>query len=325
MIYRSLVLTLFSVFAPLSVVLSASAQQSRTNNSWLDRPLVNWNRQGTDFPQLPTPSKTAGESASVSRCREQVRQPTSAAEKAVVKKGWTLYGSAQSFGTTTVFTAMSGVDGMCRPLGYQAFVYSEGRYAGTLSPVPMDSRTDSSLTNIRLNSATRIAGEFARYSKSDPLCCPSKTSTVQYSVRNDEVPDLTPVNVNTLATCQTKQTVEAGNNNNAASLFGKRWILTEIGEQRLSDNKLYIEFDNKQSRVVGDTGCNRFFGGFEINGTSLKFSPLASTKRACLTTEANRLETNFLRSLQETTRFDVQEKILRLYAGERQVLVFTSQ
>jgi hypothetical protein len=282
-ICRSFILTLFSVFAPLSIIFSASAQQAGTDNSWLDRPLVNWNRQGKDFPQLPSPSKTAGESASVSRCREQVRQPASAAERAVVQKGWTLYGQVYSHGTTTVFTAMSGVDGMCRPLGYQAFVYSEGRYAGTLSPVPMDSRTDSSLTNIRLIGATRIAAEFARYGKSDPLCCPSKKSTVNYNLRNDEIPDLTPVNVNTVAMCQTNKPAEGSNNNNAASLFGKRWTLTEIGEQKLSANKLYIEFDKKQSRVSGDSGCNRFFGGFEINGTSLKFSPLASTKRACLT------------------------------------------
>lgn len=65
----------------------------------------------------------------------------------MVRKDWTLYGQVYSYETTKVFTAMAGADGMCRPLGYQAFVYSEGRYAGTLSPVPIDSRTNSSLIN----------------------------------------------------------------------------------------------------------------------------------------------------------------------------------
>ena len=78
-------------------------------------------------------------SSTESRCREEVRQPASAAERAVVRKGWKLYGPVQSYGTTIVFTALAGFDGMCRPLGYQAFLYSEGRYAGTLSPVPMNS------------------------------------------------------------------------------------------------------------------------------------------------------------------------------------------
>ena len=76
-----------------------------------------------------------------------------------------LYGSVQSYGLTRVVTAMSGVDGMCRPLGYQAFIYWEGRYAGTLSPTPMNSRTDGAITNIRLVSGTRIFAEFARYAE----------------------------------------------------------------------------------------------------------------------------------------------------------------
>lgn len=67
-----------------------------------------------------------------------------------------LYGAVQSYGPTKVVTAMSGFDGMCRPLGYQAFVCWEGRYAGTLSPAAMNSRTDGMLMNIRLVSATPV-------------------------------------------------------------------------------------------------------------------------------------------------------------------------
>jgi hypothetical protein len=55
----SLVIALLS-FVPLSIVLRASAQQSRTNKSWLDHLLVNWNQQGSNFPQLPRPSATMG-------------------------------------------------------------------------------------------------------------------------------------------------------------------------------------------------------------------------------------------------------------------------
>lgn len=172
----------------------ASAQSVQPVPSWLDSPLLNWNRQGDGFLQLPQPVR-AGESPMDSRCRDQLRQPAVAAEKAVVNLGWTLYGPAQIFATARVFTAMASVDGMCRPLGYQAFVYSEGRYAGTLAPVPMNSRTDGALTTIRLVSATRIVAEFVRYRDSDPLCCPSSISTVIYSVRNDEIPALTAVSV----------------------------------------------------------------------------------------------------------------------------------
>lgn len=180
--------------AIISHFAKATAQPVEPPPSWLDSQLVNWNRQGNDLPQLPRAVRT-GESPLVSRCRDQVRQPAVAAEKAVVKLGWTLYGPAQIFAGARVFTAMAGVDGMCRPLGYQAFVYVEGRYAGTLSPVPMNSRTDGALTTIRLVSATRIVGEFARYRDADPLCCPWSLSMVTYSLKNDEVPTLTAVSV----------------------------------------------------------------------------------------------------------------------------------
>jgi len=188
------VLSIVVAVAMIPSLARVVAQPVEPAQSWLDSPLVNWNGQGRDLPQLPKAVRES-ESPLDSRCREQVRQPAVAAERAVVKLGWTLYGPAQIFASARVFTAMASVDGMCRPLGYQAFVYADGRYAGTLSPVPMNSRTDSALTTIRLVSATRIIGEFVRYRDSDPLCCPSSFSMVTYSLRNDEIPGLTVVSI----------------------------------------------------------------------------------------------------------------------------------
>lgn len=322
MISGKLVPTLIPTLTVLALALSASAQPARALDCWLDRPLVNWNRAGST---LPRPSAAFDRSELLGRCRNQVRQPASAAERAVVRMGWTLYGPVQNYATTTVFTALGGVDGMCRPLGYQAFVYSGGRYAGTLSPITMDARADASLTNIRLISPTAIIGEFARYGESDAFCCPSKTSTVNYSVRNLRTPGVTAVDVTTQAPCPESGPPPDSNANDATALFGKRWALTGIGERQFSPGKPYIEFDDQQRRASGDGGCNRFSGGFELSGTSLKFTRLISTKRACLAAEANRLETSFLQALEQTTRFEVRENTLRLYAGDRKVVEFTSQ
>ena len=322
MVFKKLILTLFC-FAALSTIAPVAAQQTRAGDSWLDRPLANWNRRAGGFPLLPRPPTVQGESATASRCREQARQPASAAERALVRRGWMLYGATQSYGRTKIVTALSGFDGMCRPLGFHAFVYWEGRYAGTLSPAPMDSRTDGALTNIRPVSETSIAADFARYSERDAPCCPSRSSAVLYTLRRDDIPDLTPARVTTTATCRTGEQADSGDN--ATSLFDRRWVLTEIGEQRLSADKPYIEFDREQRRASGDSGCNRFSGGFEMNGTSLKFSRIASTRRACLSEEANRLETNLLRSLEATTRFDAQGNTLRLYADDRLILVFAGR
>lgn len=319
MVYRNLVLALLSVFAIGATTYPASAQQSRADGSWLDRPLVNWNRR---MAALPAPVRDA-QYPMTARCREQARPAASAGERALVRRGWTLIGAVQSFGTTRLITATAGFDGMCRPWGHQAFVYVEGRYAGTLAPVPMYSRLDGSMTIARLFSPKSIAAEFARYGESDARCCPSRTSTVSYTIRADETPEVKPTNVSTEAICRTSGQTDSGSDSKAAALFGKRWVLTEIGEQRLRADKPFIEFDREAKRVSGDGGCNRFSGGFEITGTSLKLSRLASTRRACLSPAANRLETSFLRLLETTTRFEIQGDTLRLYANDSPVLVFT--
>jgi uncharacterized lipoprotein YbaY len=100
--------------------------------------------------------------------------------------GWLLFGPVQSYSGTVIIEGMSDADGMCRPNGFQAFVFVNGRYAGSLSPALMNARTDGSLSEIKLYSPSMIVAEFARYADSDPLCCPTKTSTVNYRV------DITP-------------------------------------------------------------------------------------------------------------------------------------
>ena len=236
-----------------------------------------------------------------------------------------LYGPVRSHGETRIMMALAGFDGMCRPLGFQAFVYWEGKYAGTLSPVPMNSRTDGSLTDIRLTSAANISADFARYSESDALCCPSRISSVLYNLKLDDMPTVTPTNVTYRATSQTGKPANSGSDNREASLFGKRWILTEMEERTFSASEPYIEFDRDQTRASGSTGCNRFSGAFEIEGSRLKLSRIASTRRACLDGEVQHVEMSFLQLLEATTRYEVQGNRLHLYANDRLGLVFAGR
>jgi len=70
---------------------------------------------------------------------------------------------------------------MCRPSGYNVFVFVGGRYAGTLSPEPMTSRLDGASGDVRL-ALPQVVVEFARYTEKDPLCCPSLRSTVSFRI-----------------------------------------------------------------------------------------------------------------------------------------------
>jgi len=309
-------------FPNLTPVLAEGFQQTtRSDVSWLDGQPTNWNRR---MDGLPRPTKSASAVEIRNGCPNLVRHPDSAAERALVRAGWLLYGPVQSFEHTRVVTAMSGVDGMCRPLGYQAFVYWEGRYAGTLSPVAMNSRTDGAMTNFRLVSPTRILAEFARFNESDPLCCPTRTSHVTFEVNRDDMALVTPVDINTGPVGAPAEWSDSKNaqSDAVAQLFGRRWMLTEMDGKAVNTTKAYIEFDRAAKRFSGNGGCNLIGGEFAIAGTNLKLSRGFSTQMACIDHEVERIERDLLKRLEQTSRFEIHEDILRLYAGGAATLTF---
>jgi hypothetical protein len=147
---------------------------------WLDTPLQDWNRPGSAVPAAPPP---VGDGPDVPRCARLVRVPQSPADQAVRAAGWFLFGEPdQPLPGMTIVKADSAVDGMCRPWGYQFFVFVDGTFAGTLSPVPMNARTDGSLVRVEAAGNDQLTAHYSRYAPADPLCCPSRTSTVTYRV-----------------------------------------------------------------------------------------------------------------------------------------------
>ncbi len=298
-------------------------QAQAPSASWLDQPLKNWNRADSSFPQLPDPEPPSN----ISQCVGQIRQPSIEAEKALVAKGWKLFGPLQAYDNTQLFMATSGFDGMCRPMGFQAFVFVEGRYAGTLSPVLMDSRSDGVIYSPILTSGTEITAEFARYQASDPLCCPSGTSIVTFKIRADEIPDLIPTDV--ITTANDTNSANPQLTMNPLTLTGTQWQLTKIGNQAIPNlnpaNPPYIEFSASDNRYFGSGGCNRFTGGFNRSGNSLQLSPAASTKMACLQGAVQATEAQMFEALGQINRYQIQGQILKLYANDSLALEFQAK
>jgi hypothetical protein len=163
---------------------------------WLDAPLATWNGPGPVLPQAPP-----AEGSSDPRCRDQIRPPSGAEDRAVMAAGWVLVGPLQVFGDTAVVTGTSGFDGMCRWWGYQVFVFVGGRFAGALSPQPMNSRNDGAAAQVHLYRDSSIQVEFVRYADKDPWCCPSRTSVVAYRIEHTSGgPVVVPVTVSTTPT-----------------------------------------------------------------------------------------------------------------------------
>jgi len=132
-------------------------------------------------------------------CSGQARPAETADDNAVVSAGWTLFGSYQSGWGVRVVGARAGLDGMCRPMDYQYFVFVNGRFAGTVSPFAMGSRSDGSASPPSMSGGGKnLDVSFARYAAADPLCCPSSTTYVSYHIdTSGGAPLLVPDTANT--------------------------------------------------------------------------------------------------------------------------------
>lgn len=167
--------------AAVSACLPGAAHAQTAAASWLDAATPTpWNTAGRPIPAPPRSDGPAD-----ARCRELARPAESAEDERLRELGWDLVGAYQSGWQTVVVHAAASYDGMCRPWQYQAFVFVRGTFAGTLSPVAMDSRTDGALSQVVLQGDGRITAAFLRYTPDDPACCASRTTTVDYDIAGE--------------------------------------------------------------------------------------------------------------------------------------------
>jgi len=62
-------------------------------------------------------------------------------------------------------------------------------------------------------------------------------------------------------------------------------------------------------------GCNRFFGGYELEGSALTFGTIGATKGACPDLE-EAVETEFFKVLDATCRWRIVDGTLELLNGD---------
>jgi uncharacterized lipoprotein YbaY len=187
-----------TILTIIFTVCFGSALSAQT--TWLDRPITtNWNNGNGVVPTAPRETASSPNSA---MCREQIRVADSLADRAVTRAGWFLFGPSYNYGTITIVTAMASVDGMCRPNQYNGFVFVSNRFAGTLSPTPTDARSDGALGDINFFNPDNLSVEFARYTDEDALCCPSRTSTVTYTITTGTRGLVAANDVDTVTVCR---------------------------------------------------------------------------------------------------------------------------
>jgi len=86
------------------------------------------------------------------------------------------------------------------------------------------------------------------------------------------------------------------------ALAGPTWRVTGYNNgtggvvSTVSGTEISMVFGD-DGRVSGNSGCNMFNGSYMLSGSSLSFGPLATTRRACVSEEANQQEQLFLAAL----------------------------
>ncbi|MBK8027580.1 MAG: META domain-containing protein [Chloroflexi bacterium] len=104
-------------------------------------------------------------------------------------------------------------------------------------------------------------------------------------------------------------------------LDGTSWQLASIdGAAQVEGTTVTLSFD--ADRASGFSGCNNFNAGFVIDGQSLTFDTVASTRRACLDEAASQQEQALFEALQGATEAVIEDRQLTIRYDDGKELVF---
>ena len=113
-----------------------------------------------------------------------------------------------------------------------------------------------------------------------------------------------------------------------ASLAGNDWVVTAYasGEEAvvsvLLDTRLTALF-TADGLLSGSAGCNQYHTTYTTDGTTIAFSPIATTRRMCAA-EVMAQESAFLAALEKTALFQIEGNRLELHNAEGTLLVVFS-
>jgi len=117
--------------------------------------------------------------------------------------------------------------------------------------------------------------------------------------------------------CSSTQNTEVTGEN----LKNTRWVLRELKSVTVTDTKqdIYIIFNINEDKFNGYGGCNKFFGNYRYDGTTLKLLEIGSTKMFCA---EDKYEISFFDVLKNFDEHKIGGKNLYLYRSGKVVAKF---
>lgn len=114
----------------------------------------------------------------------------------------------------------------------------------------------------------------------------------------------------------------------ATGIEGPEWQLLEVGGSPVSplagEHRPFIRFDGTKKQASGFAGCNNFFGSYELDGSSLKFGPLGSTRMLCEGVSGN-VEIRFMQALEQTRTWELRDGTLFLHRDSKVLARFATE
>lgn len=101
----------------------------------------------------------------------------------------------------------------------------------------------------------------------------------------------------------------------ALPLRGTTWRLEGLGDQKVAmpagGRSIELQLSPERLQLAGSGGCNRLMGGFSLEGASIRFSQLASTRMGC-SPPVMQLEQRYSDALEQVRRWRIDQRRLLL-------------
>jgi heat shock protein HslJ len=130
------------------------------------------------------------------------------------------------------------------------------------------------------------------------------------------------------ATSQNESHQDAASPSTQPSVTETQWNLIELNGSEVNvpvaEGQVYIYLQQQGDKLSGTDGCNRFFGSYDLSGSSLQFHSVAQTLMACRGAFTER-ESEFMEALKLVTSYQISDNFLQLKVDDRVLARFQAR
>jgi len=112
------------------------------------------------------------------------------------------------------------------------------------------------------------------------------------------------------------------NDNTTVKILSGTYQINTLSDEDVSSFKLNITFNDSTKQVSGFSGCNRFFGSYNLKDNALSFGDLGLTRMLCQD-EANSIEKKLINTIGNSNLIVFKENGFSLY--NEKILLLTAE